>query len=192
MQSRTRTCQEGFLFVYGHNRPHRPHSSGVSSTTRPAPEHHDGGFSHKRHDCQDNRKISCTGRFGSLEEPSLIADATPTHAPSTLIESRRFLIGRKILWTNTVTLMQSKEYPCHLVVIVVSILRIHPDVSDLGTWHFRGQYRSCATSLSSRSIPLEVRARFKNQVDLEACKRRILIYCASAKLPHYSNLLLLL
>lgn len=91
------------------NRPHRTHFSGVSSTTRPAAEHHDGGFSHKKHDCQDNRKISCAGGFGSLEEPSLIADASL----STLIESRSFLIGGNFHWTNTVTLtrMLSKEYP---------------------------------------------------------------------------------
>jgi len=62
-----------------------------------------------------------------LRYTSLIADA------STLTVSRRFLIGGKIHFTNTVTLMLSKEYPFCLVVIVMLILRIHRDVFDLGT-----------------------------------------------------------
>jgi hypothetical protein len=146
-----------------------------------------------------------------LRYTSLIANA------STLMESRRFLIGGnsgKIHLTDTVTLILSKEYPCHLVAIVMLILRIHRDVTDLGmTMALHGSMLLICEVLTSEvflthsrstqchtiggfyfyplvRFPLEVRARFKNKVGLEACKackRRILIYCASANLPHYST-----
>jgi hypothetical protein len=134
----------------------------------------------------------------NLRYASLIANA------STLLESRRFLIAGRIYLTNTAdsdTIQGVSMLPCGHRQIDFT------DTSDPTLerrWHFRSQCCSCTTSLllagfsdslqidmphyqkilllSSRSIPLEVRTRFKTKVGLEACmacKRCILIYCVN-------------
>jgi hypothetical protein len=66
VQSMTRTCQEGLPVC------RRSHivlrSVSLTTSTRPAAQHHDDGFSLKKYDRKDNHKTSCAGGFGSLED----------------------------------------------------------------------------------------------------------------------------